>query len=176
MGKQHGMMFARGGKVRNTTPKVAQKEKPKRKTGRAKQRHRPTGNNKGQPKVLKTEADMDRLEAELMESEYMLHAESDSESEESYEGTRYEGRDWHITSTGVLYPVWILDKEPTIKFTKDNIIQILKRENEIRKPNEIQQRYTDMTIDERTFVGGYIPELFQIDQDIINRAIREFGF
>jgi len=71
--------------------------------------------------------------------------------------------------------MFILEEVPIIEIDRSLLIQILKRENEIRMSPEIQDQYTNMRINYKAD-GEEEYDLFRIDRQAQLMALRDFGF
>jgi len=70
-------------------------------------------------------------------------------------------------------PYFIHEQEPTLTLEKDLLTRILKREDEIRKSEEIQERYTHMKLN---WGPNEEYEGFAIDRSCQIQALSHFGF
>jgi len=76
-----------------------------------------------------------------------------------------------------LWPVWLLDKEPALVFEKEELKAILQSENELRLSPEIQEMYSNLTLNESAIdADGNLTELFRVDEDIIRRNLSKCGY
>jgi len=156
MGKQH-MVCGRTGRVIKSTPKVPPTDKKKKKTGRAKNRQKCHKNH-----MLRSKTSHENNVHEFVDLVGFLNStQRDPRSDNQ--------KEWIVTNSQTLVPVVILDNEPSREFDKETLMEMLKREDDIRKSDEIQERYTLLLS-----VKGF--DIFSIDLDIQKQVLRDFGF
>jgi len=68
-----------------------------------------------------------------------------------------------------LVPVVILEKEPDLKFDKEKLMQILRKEDEIRKSENIQLKYSVMFNEQEV-------NPVEFDREIIKDTLKNFGY
>jgi len=71
------------------------------------------------------------------------------------------------------FPLAIIDEAPSIRMEKDLLLRMLRRENEIRFSEEVQQLFTEADYNDNGS-DRYGP--FSIDRDIVIQLLYEFGF
>jgi len=154
------MGLSRAGKVIRQTPKVEPKEKPKKKTGRAAKR-----------KLLnKRNAEKENKEKEQLF--YLVY-----NPPEKREVSIIKRKELGLVEGCVIFegndPIFLLHSEPSIKIERNLLMEILRRENEIRLSDEIQDKYTNMKYnwDDPEDYDGFL-----IDRSCQIQALREFGF
>eukprot|EP01125_Pyxidicula_operculata_P000341 TRINITY_DN10391_c0_g1_i1.p1 TRINITY_DN10391_c0_g1~~TRINITY_DN10391_c0_g1_i1.p1 ORF type:complete len:256 (+),score=47.03 TRINITY_DN10391_c0_g1_i1:57-824(+) len=173
MGKVH-MAMSRAGKVKNLTPHVNKKanHSKKKPTGRAKYRNK---------KSHETKQNIYSNQLDCLESK--IHKEENEGEDSDNEGE--DKSSWFISKSGSAFPLCLIDEVPSAemmnKFTKAHIIDILKFEDQLRKSDTIQERYTkalDM-LDEKDddkYKRSVYDLLSDIDQDIILQSLIHFGY
>lgn len=72
------------------------------------------------------------------------------------------------------FPMAVLDREPNVKISREELLRILRHENELRLSQEYQDRYTNMRFN--WHVEGEEYDAFAIDREIQVRALRECGY
>jgi len=131
------MALCRAGKVKRQTPKVPwnRPSVKKKKTGRAKHRNR-------YQKFVNIENQKEKVFRAFVDElqPYNHHKTPPIEDDDEYERLKT----WIITSNNTLVPITILDIEPDLKFDKEQIIQILLKEDEIRKSDNVQIIYSTL--------------------------------
>lgn len=144
-----------------------EEQKPKKKQGRAAKRE-----------LLR------KREIQKGEGEKGLHSLNRKFSSLSYDDENYaieevefDGEVSEVTFveapiSGSLLPVVLLEKMPSISIEKPLLLQMLRRENEIRLSEEIQSKYTSLVID---WDHRNQRELFTIDRRIQMEVLRDFG-
>ena len=197
MGKVHGMIIGRAGKVRNQTPKVEKKPKKKPKTGRAKKRKEFNAfqeSDKKDKKEISSPHPLPKKKTDTLKHEQSDYAKPNASKEEKEEESQSEdeGREvWRseirinpvnekpyyselsLLKDNTIRPYNIYD-QPTIQIEKDRLIKMLKRENEIRFSDEIQKQYNDLKYEWNKKAEDY--DLFRIDRELVVKLLREFGF
>jgi len=153
------MAFARSGKVRGQTPRVEPEEKLKKKNGRA-----------GKRKLFNKRI----VEEENKEKETLAYQEynpqkNDLQIIKKEDLELVEGRVEYEENT----PIYILQEKAKIEFSRSLLMDILKRENEIRLSEEIQDLYTKMRYN---WNGAEEYDGFLIDRMCQIQVLTEFGF
>lgn len=72
------------------------------------------------------------------------------------------------------FPMSVLDREPNITISRDELIRLLKYENTLRLSQEYQDRYTNMNFN--WHVQGEEYDAFAIDREIQIRTLRDNGY
>jgi len=85
-----------------------------------------------------------------------------------YQNKMPKNKEWIITNNNTLVPIVILEEEPELKFGKEQLMQILRKENEIRKSEEVQVVYSSLYEDQIDPV--------EFDRKIIKDSLRSFGY
>lgn len=155
------MLLSRAGKVKGRTPKQDPVEKKKKKTGRSRKREQ--FGKLQQTKQNEPEKDEFHILAKMAPPSSPRNVNKKSVEKES-PLIEYIG---HV-------PMYIYTTPASFTIPRDQLIVMLQREDEIRRSDEIQDRYTNMRLN-----WGVADELFDgfaIDKSAQWQVLREFGY
>eukprot|EP01102_Stenamoeba_stenopodia_P000802 TRINITY_DN10750_c0_g1_i1.p1 TRINITY_DN10750_c0_g1~~TRINITY_DN10750_c0_g1_i1.p1 ORF type:complete len:261 (-),score=56.71 TRINITY_DN10750_c0_g1_i1:669-1451(-) len=168
MGKVH-MLASRAGKVRFQTLKVLKTDKPKTPKGRAGMRCKISHRNHMDELRLEREKELDVI---ARSSGPWRRLPRETNKKTNNKNTQFG--ELVTTSIHNSFPMVELDEEPTIQIDKELLMRMLKRENEIRFSEEVQQLYTEANYQADGSGDRYGP--FAIDRDVVIQLLFEFGF
>eukprot|EP01119_Soliformovum_irregulare_P010852 TRINITY_DN2670_c0_g1_i1.p1 TRINITY_DN2670_c0_g1~~TRINITY_DN2670_c0_g1_i1.p1 ORF type:complete len:245 (-),score=41.82 TRINITY_DN2670_c0_g1_i1:539-1273(-) len=163
MGKVH-MGMARAGKVKSQTPMVAPQPHKKRSQGRSRKRDQ-------FDQLCQSSSRLNPKKQELMEEIAVLPRDNPNPKAEPL--LKERSSDPTAIEFHNSIPYFIYDSRASFSFTKQDLIPMLRREDELWKSSEVQEMFT--TRQSNCFTPGEVFDMVTIERSIQCRVLEDFG-